>query len=152
MKITSFLLGCLIAAILPTAAFALTIDVPVSAAYVREHPKEWSVKVSKKENGLIQFTIVRFLSEPKYLVAHLAVHRAGKVIAESDSPAVGQKGDNTFYVALAPEDLVESKFEISESSVSILGDQVIPSVGSIIHQFRLLEFVPENLLKPAPKK
>ena len=137
---------------LPTATLALTINVPVSAAYVREHPQEWSVKVSKKENGLIQFTIVRFLSEPKYLVARLAVHRAGKVIAESDSPAVGRKQDNTFYVALALEDLAESKFDLSESGLAVAGDQVIPSVGSIIHQFRLLEFVPENLLKPAPKK
>ena len=150
MKMTTFFLGFFVAAGLTTTALALTVEAQVTADYVHEHPQEWSVKVSKKENGLIQFTLVRTLSEPRYLVAHLAVQHAGKVIAESDSPAVGHKLDNTFYFAISPEDLAESKFDLSESGFTISGDQVIPIVGSIIHQFKLLEFVPENLRQRAP--
>ena len=150
MKLKPFFLGCFVAAGLSTTAPALTIETLVTADYVREHPQEWSVKVSKKENGLIQFTVVRTLSEPRYLVAHLVVRHAGKVVAESDTPAVGSKHDNTFYFAISPEDLAESKFDLSESGFTISGDQVIPIVGSIIHQFKLLEFVPENLRKRAP--
>ena len=123
----------------------------MTAAYVRENPKEWSVKVSRKDNGLIQFTIVRTLSEPRYLVAHLAVHHAGKVIAESDTPIVGHKEENTFYFALSQEDLAESKFDLSESGFATSGVRVIPIVGSNIHQFALLEFVPKEILNPAPK-
>ena len=66
------------------------------------------------------------------------------------TPAVGRKQDNTFYFAISPEDLAESKFDLSESGFTISGDQVIPIVGSIIHQFKLLKFVPENLRKRAP--
>ena len=152
MTLTSFFLGCFVAAIFPTTTLGLTVETQVTVAYVRENPKEWSVKVSRKDNGLIQFTIVRTLSEPRYLVAHLAVHHAGKVIAESDTPTVGHKHDNTFYFAILPEDLEESKFDLSESGFSISGGQVIPIVGSIIHQFRLGEFFPENLRQRTPKK
>ncbi len=152
MKLNSLFLGCIVAAGLSTTAPALTVEAQVTADYVRAHPQEWTVKVSNKQNGLIQFTLVRTLAEPRYLVAHLIVQHAGKILAESDTPTVGHKQDNTFYFAILPEDLGESKFELSESGFSISGDQVIPVVGSIIHQFRLLEFVPENLRKRALTK
>lgn len=130
----------------------MTIELPLTTDYVREHPNEWTVKVSKQANNQIQFTITRKLSEPKYLVAHFAVSHHGKVIATSDSTAFGRKRDNTFYFSLAPEDLAESKFELSESYFTESGGEAIPMVGSIIHQFRLLDFVPAALLKPAPQK
>ena len=152
MKMNSFFLGCVVAAGLSTTAPALTVEAQVTPDYVRAHSQEWSVKVSKKENGLIQFTLVRTLAEPRWLVAHLVVQHAGKIIAESDTPTVGHKHDNTFYFAILPEDLAESKFDLSESGFSISGGQVIPIVGSIIHQFRLLEFVPVDLRQRAPTK
>ena len=152
MKMTSLVLsGCFMAAMLSSTASALTIQLQVTPAYVREHLKEWSVKVTRKESGLIQFTVVRNLSEPKYLVAHLAVRHAGRLIATSDTPLFGKKKDNTFYLSISTEDIAESTFELSEHGLgsTVNGVEVdIPVVGGIDYQFRLLDFVPEDVFKP----
>lgn len=138
---------------LGSRAYAYTAQVLVTPAYVREHPNEWSVKVAKKGNGLIEFTIVRTLSEPMYLDARLAVHHAGRVIAESNSLAFGRKQDNPFRFALSPDDLAESTFELIESTFTVIGDQAIPTLrGPIVYQFRLLDFVSEDVLKPGRGK
>lgn len=153
---TSLLLsGCFIAATFSTTGLALTLELQVTPAYVREHPKEWSVKAAKKESGLIQFTVVRTLSEPKYLVAHLAVHHAGKLIATSDTPLFGKKKGNTFYFSISAEDIAESTFDLSESGLGSTVNGVqrdIPVVGSNVYQFRLLDFIPEDVLKPGLNK
>ena len=141
-----------LAVMLSVACHALTAAQPVPAAYVRDHPEEWSVKVRKMENGLIQFTIVRFLKEPKYLVAHLVLNHSARVIAESDSPAFGRKGENTFYFSISPDDLAESRFDLSESFMKGSGDRAIPIPGTVIHQFRVLDFVTEEILKSVPNK
>ena len=152
MKMTSLLLsGCFLAAILSSTALALTINEQVTPAYVREHPKEWSLKATKTESGLIQFTVVRNLSEPKYLVARLAVHHAGRLIATSDTPLFGKKKDNTFYLSICTEDIAESTFELSEHGLgsTVNSEEVdIPVVGGIVYQFRLLDFIPADALKP----
>jgi hypothetical protein len=137
----ALVLGCFLAAAYSTTGQALTVEQKVTPAYVREHAKEWTVKVAKKENGLIQFTVVRTLSEPKYLVAHLAVHHAGKLIATSDTPLFGKKNGNTLYFSIAAEDIAGSEFEISESGV----EKDIPVVGSDVYQFQLADFVKEGL-------
>ena len=138
-----------------TRGFALTTEREVTLAYVHEHPKEWSVKATKKESGRIEFTVVRTLSEPKYLVAHLAVHHAGKIIATSDTPLFAKKKGNTFYFSISAEDVAESKFDLSESGLgsTVNGVQMdIPVVGSNVYQFRLLDFIPEDVRKPGLNK
>jgi hypothetical protein len=150
MKMTLFFLGCFIAAILSSTALAVTIHQPVTPANVREHPKEWSVEVTKGKNGLIHFVIKHDVETPKYHVAHLAVYHQGRLIATSDTPLYGTKQGNTFYVSLAPEDLAESEFSLSENGVSGVGAP--PAVGGTVYQFRLLDFVPEPLLKSASGK
>jgi len=150
MKTKSLVLGCFIAAILSTSALALTSEEPVTPAYVREHPKEWSVEVTKGKDGLIHFTIKHDLETLKYHVAHLAVYHQGKLMATSDTPSFGKKRGNTFYFSLAAEDIADSKFDLSDGDVHGSGDDAIPSLGlTIIHQFRLLDFVPERLARPA---
>ena len=151
MKTKFLVLGCFIAAILSSTAFALTINEQVTAVYVGEHPKVWSVKAAKKESGLIQFTVVRTLSEPKYLVAHLAVHHAGRLIVTSDTPLFGKRKDSTFYFSISTEDIAESTFELGEHGLGSTVDGVqtdIPVVGGIVYQFRLLDFISEDVLKP----
>jgi hypothetical protein len=155
MKIGSLFLCGLIAVTFSTRGFALTTELEVTLAYVREHPKAWSVKATKKESGLIEFTVVRTLSEPKYLVAHLAVHHAGKLIATSDTPVFAKLKGNTFYFSVSVEDMAESRFDLSESDLGSTVNGVamdIPIVGSNIYQFRLLDFMPEDVLKPGPGK
>jgi hypothetical protein len=142
MKTTS-LAAALVAAVFSTAAFALTVERAVSPDYLREHPKEFSVTVRKAENGLLAFTVVRTLPEPKYLVAHLSVRQQGKMIAESRTPSFAKWGDNTFHFSLSPEHVDESRFEIGESSAR----DGVPLPGTVKYQFHIRDFVPEELLK-----
>jgi hypothetical protein len=143
-------------AFLPAALFvwavpcrALTVEEPLTVDYVRTHPAEWSVKLVKGDGGLVKFTIVRNLAEPRYLVAHLAVRHSGKLIATSDSPAFGKKQGNTFYFSLAEEDLAESKFDLSESAFTEFGDNAVPEPGTIVHQIPLKDFFVAESDKPA---
>lgn len=150
MKSKSLFLGCLVSAILPTSALALTMNDQVTPAYVREHPKEWSVEVIKGDDGLIHFTIKHDVETPQFHVAHLAVYHQSKLIAKSDTPFFGKKRGNSFFFSLAAEDIAQSKFELSDADVSGSGDDATQTLGfTIIHQFRLLDFVPEWLAKPA---
>lgn len=149
MKMTSLLLSsCLVAAILSSTALALTINEQVTPAYVREHPKEWSVKVVKGGDGLIHFTITHDVETPMYHVAHLAVYHQGKLIATSDTPSFGKKRGNTFYFSLSAEDIAESQFDLSDSALSGAGDDAVPVVGTTVHQFPLQDYVPKELLPP----
>ena len=151
MNMASLLrLGCLIAASLASTAFALTIYEPVTPAYVRAHPKEWSVKVTEGKDGLIAFTIKHDAARPMYHVAHLAVYHQGKLIATSDTPSFGKKQGNTFYFSLSAEDIAESKFDLSDSVLGGSGDEAVPVPGTVVHQFRLLDFVPAQMLKSVP--
>jgi hypothetical protein len=145
----AFLAGALIIA-LAERANALTIEDPLTVAYVREHPDEWSVKAERGENGLVNFTVVRNLKEPRYFVAHLAVHHSGKLIAKSDSPAFGKKKGNTFYFSLLDEDLADSKFDLSESVFQDVGDYGVPEPGTIIHQFPLKAFFAASVAESEP--
>jgi hypothetical protein len=144
MRMKLVIIGAgLAAALLATTAQALTVDEPVTAAYVREHAKEVAVKVTRSDAGLLTFTIVRTLPEPKYLVASLTVHHQGKITAESHAPSFGKKGENTFYFSLLPEDLAGSTFELGESFTTS-GDNPFPLPGTINYQFRLSDFVPKE--------
>ncbi len=147
-----FLSSCLVAAVLSSSALALTITTLVTPAYVREHPKEWSVEVTKGGDGLIHFVIKHDVEKPKYHVAHLAVWHQGKLVATSDTPSFGKRRGNTFYFSLSPEDIGGSKFDLSDSEVSGTGDNAVPVVGTVVHQFRLVDFVPAQMLEPAPGK
>lgn len=136
--------GLALLAALAAPARALTFEQQVDAAYLRQHPGDFTVQVSPLKEGMLHFTIVRNLKEPRYLVAHLVVRHDGKIIAQSDTPLFGRTRGNTFYVALAPEDVAASTFEISESAFVEANGEAVPIVGSIIYQLRLGEFV----LKP----
>lgn len=146
LRLATLALFCLLATSFSLKCHALSIEQDVSPAYVSAHPQEWSVKCVKKTNGLIHFTIVRQLTKPKYLVAHLAVHRDGKLLVSSDTPLYGKAKGNTFYFALTAEDIASSTFTISESGLgsTIDGKPVdIPVVGSVTHRFNLSDYLPE---------
>jgi len=145
MKMT--LLSYLLAVGTAIPLFALTVNEPLTPEYLTEHPKEWSLKVTKGKNGLIDFKMIRTVPNPVYLVAHFSVHHQGKVIAESHTPAFTRNRENTFYFSLAPEDIADSTFELGESSFTESGGQAVPVVGTIIYQFQLTDFVPEALRK-----
>src|SRR5438094_433870 len=72
MKSLLFLIAALVFTASP-AAIALTVEQDVTPEYVRSHTNEFSVKAAKDKNGLIAFTVVFTLSEPRYVVAHLVL-------------------------------------------------------------------------------
>lgn len=135
-------IGVLCAALAVPAA-ALTVEHQIDSAYVKAHPDDFTVQVSPLKEGLLHFTVVRNLKAPRYLVAHLVVRHDGKVIAQSDTPLYGRSRDNTFYVALAPEDVNAATFEIGESYFVEANGQAVSIPGTIEYQFRLSDFVPK---------
>ena len=102
--------------------------------------------MAKGKEGLIDFTIKHDVARPMYHVAHLEVYHQSKLIATSSTPSFGTKGWNTFYFSLSPEDIAESKFELGEC---YLGGGDLPAPGTTGYQFKLSDFVPEQLLKSA---
>ena len=143
-----FCLPVLAVCLCAATVFALTYNNDVNAAYVREHPKEFSVDVKKGDDGLIHFKIVHSVETPKYHVAHLSIYHQGKLIAESSTPAFGHKNGNTFHFSIAAENIADAKFELSDSVVGGEGENAVPLPGTVNHRFNLLDFVPDNL-KPA---
>ena len=82
-----------------------------------------------------------------YHVAHLAIYHGGKLIATSDTPSFGKKGDNKFHFSIAAEDIAESRFSLSDSFLGGSDDSPVPIPGTIINHFRLSDFVPKTLMK-----
>jgi hypothetical protein len=153
IKLTALRCALLSASLCLTMAartYSLTVEEPLTVDYVHEHPDEWSVKAERGENGLIKFTVIRNLKEPRYFVAHLAVHHHGKLIAKSDSPAFGKKKGNTFYFSVLEDDLADSKFDLSESVFQDVDDYGVPEPGTIVHQIPLKGFFVASSAEPGP--
>ena len=144
-------LGLILVAVLIAAfcrmAWAMTVEQDVTAAYVREHAKEFSIKVERGKSGLLNFTVTRTLKEPKYFVAEFTLRHGGRVLAESYSPSYGKKSDNKFYFSLSAEDIAESGFVLGESSYGKTDDgELVPVPGTINYVIHLTDFVPKDLL------
>jgi hypothetical protein len=145
MKPTALILACTVAATLITAAFALTIEREITPDYVREHPNQFSVRAAKGNAGLIDFTVTHDVAAPMCHVAHLAIYHGGKLIATSDTPSFGKRHDNRFHFSIAPEDIADSRFSLSDSALDRSGE--VPVVGTVVHRFRPSDFVPRELLR-----
>lgn len=130
------------------AASALTVTVTVTPAYLREHAAALSLKVARRPDGLLAFTVARTVPERRYFVARLLVRRGGKALAETSTPSYGTKDTNTFFFALAPESLAEAAFALSEAHLSGAAESPIPLPGTIQYRFRLRDHVPRKLLAP----
>jgi thiol-disulfide isomerase/thioredoxin len=146
MKSLLSFVAALVFAVSP-AAFALTVEEDVTAEYVRAHARELSVKVSKGTNGLIAFTVVFTLPEPRYVVAHFTVRSGDRVLAESVTPAFTKNSENTFHFSVPPECLATSSFTLGAAGFAISGGEAVPLPGTIVYRFRLPNFVPAELLK-----
>ena len=135
-----------------TTALALTVTQEVDPAYVQKHSEEFSVKVVRGENGLIDFTFIRTLSRQKYLVARLTIRQGDKIIAETSIPLFAKKNANTFHVSISPDHVATSEFELGESFFAENGDHPVPLPGTVNYHFKLSEFIPAGMLKPARGK
>jgi hypothetical protein len=146
MKSLLFLVAALVFAASP-AAIALTSQQDITPEYVGSHTDEFSVKVAKDKNGLIAFTILFTLREPRYVVAHLVVRSGDRVLAQSDTPAFTKNSENAFYFSVPPECLASSEFTLGASFFGDSGGVAVPVPGTIDYRFRLPDFVSPELLK-----
>jgi hypothetical protein len=134
------------------AAFALTTEQDITREYVSSHPKQFSVKVAKDRNGLIAFTVVLTLDEPRYVVAHFAVRNGDRLLARSDTPAFTKNARNTFHFSVAPDYLATSEFTLGASTFVNSGGESVPLPGTVIYRFRLPDFASPEALKATNEK
>jgi hypothetical protein len=123
------------------AASAVVVQQHITPESVRENPKEFSVKVEKKDDGLLHFTVVHKVKAPGYYVSRLTVKHDGKTIAESHTPAFVEESEATYYLVVAPEYAAESEFELSERTFGKSSSQKVPLPGGIDYRMRLRDFV-----------
>jgi hypothetical protein len=135
-----------------TAALALTVTEEVNPAYVQKHSEELSVKVVRREDGRIDFTVIRNLPQQKYLVARLTIRQGDKIIAETSIPLFAKKNANTFHLSISPDHIATSEFELGESFFAENGDNPVPLPGTVNYHFKLSKFVPAGMLKSARRK
>jgi hypothetical protein len=142
-----FLVASVFCLLVSSLAFALTIERDITAEYVRSHQGEFSVKAVKDRNGLIAFTVVLALAEPRYVVAHLAVRDADRIIAESHTPVFTRNSENQFHFSIALEYVPTSEFSLSVSPFATSAYGATPIPGTIVYRIRLTEFVPAEALE-----
>jgi hypothetical protein len=127
-------------------ASAITIEIPVTPAYLKENPKEFSIHAEKRDDGLIHFTITRHLSEPRYLIAGLKVRDQGSVVLEGSFPAVVKEKAVKYYLAVSSKQLSNTDFELSEhgfNAFSATDETPIPWIGGEDYQIHLADFAPK---------
>ncbi len=120
---------------------ALTVEQQVTPEYLKAHSKEFALKVEKREDGMLHFTVGRTLTQVKYLVSRTVLKQGGKKLADISTPTFAPKGVNRFHVAVSPAHLAEAEYELSESFVAGPETDPVPIPGTIIYQFSLKDFV-----------
>ena len=150
---TSLLAILALCLVVSASALALTVKQKVTPEYIHAHSNEFSVAVVQDKNGLLAFTVVLTSNKPQYVVAHLTVRDADRVLAESHTPAFTKNAENRFHFSIAPEYVATSKFTLGKSSFYVDTDgHAVPLPGSIDYQVGLVEFVPKELLEPATER
>ena len=126
-----------------STAKALTVEQQVTPQYVKEQPDRFKITLEKRE-GMMHFTIVYKLHEPRYLVSHLVVRNDSSILAESHTPLFARERSATFYVVLSKECLASSRFMISENSFASSNGEDIPMPGGTEYVFHLKDFAAES--------
>lgn len=124
-------------------ANALTIEVPLTAKWVQENPKEFSITAKQRDDGLVHFKVTRFLSEPRYLVGHFKVAIDAKTAVESHSPAFVRERKAEYYLVVSPQHLKRATFNLGEHGFNLLDKHPVPWVGGKIYQIHLADFAPK---------
>ena len=121
-------------------ASALTVDQPVTPAFVKENAKRISVEAKKQVDGLIHFTITYNPPQPTYLVATTEIRSGDKILFQSTSTAFVREKSVTYYAAIAPERVAEAKFELFAGFFAESDGNPTPLPGGIAYQIQLSEF------------
>lgn len=129
-----------IISLLAGRAQAVVIEESVTPASVKEQGGAFSVTAEKGKDGLIHFTIIYRLAQPKYLVAHFQVREDGLTLAETDTPAFVHEQSATYHVAVSPAHLAGAKFDLSENGFANSGGQPVALPGGAIYHIDLGAF------------
>jgi hypothetical protein len=129
--------------VLAGSASAITLDVPVTPAYLTQKPKEFSIRAEKGDDGLVHFTITRHLSEPRYLVARFTVREKGSVVLDGSFPAFAREKAAKYYLAVSPKQLSGAHFELSDHGIGTVNGTPVGEVGGEDYQIRLADFAPK---------
>ena len=123
-----------------SVASALTVNQAVTPAFIKDNPKRFSVTAEKRNDGLIHFTITRFVPRPSYLVATTEICEGDKILFQSTSTAFVREDSVTYYVTVAPERIADAKFELFEGSFAESDGKHTPVPGGTDFQIQLGEF------------
>jgi hypothetical protein len=130
-------------------ASAVTVEIPVTPAYLKQKPKEFSIHAEKGDDGLIHFTITRHLSEPRYLVARFMVRDKGAVALDGSFPAFVREKAAKYYLAVSPKQLPNAHFELSDHGIGTVDGTPYGVVGGEDYQIHLADFAPGTSKTPS---
>ena len=108
-------------------AFAVSFDRNITTDYVKSHPKEFTVSVTAKANGLLAFTVVFATPEPRYVVAHLVVRDAERAYAESHTPLFTRNRSNTFHFSVPRDEPQLRRFHLASPASRTLVEKLFLS-------------------------
>ena len=91
---------------------ALTIDETVTPAYTAEHPRTFSVKAERRNDGLIHFTITYQLSRPTYLVMNSDISAEGHILFQATSMNACKDKSAIYQLAINPTSLASARFAL----------------------------------------
>lgn len=126
------------------SAIGVVIEVPVTPAYLKQEPKSFSIRAESKPDGLVHFTITRPVSSERYVVAELTVRKDSDVVCQSSIPAYVRERSATYYVAIAPQYLPDSTFELSDRTFGGTISNPIPLPGGTDYLIHLKDFAPKT--------
>jgi hypothetical protein len=121
-------------------AWALRITQPVTPEYIQQNPKQFSVVAEKQDDGLIHFTIKRFLSRPSFLAATTEIRNGKTILLQNTSTAFVHEDSATFYLAVAPERIADTKFTLFDGTFSESNGKPVATVGGTDYDIQLSDF------------
>ena len=137
---TCCLAGLIIVTLSAPQAWALVTQESVTPDSIKEKESKFSVTAEIDKDGLIQFTISYRLPRPQYLVAHFELRDGQTVLLRTDTPGFVHEDSATYHVAVAPKQLAEAKFVLSENSIGQAGGRSVALPGGTIFQIDLQAF------------
>jgi hypothetical protein len=124
-------------------AFALTEEIDVTPEWLSAQPeggKEFTIDAVELENGHIEFTITRRVTEDRYRVGRMDVRMDGELAAECLLKPEQKPRLIKYRMKLSKKAVAESEFTFSEHGLVRSGDEEIGIPGGTVYRFKLADF------------
>jgi hypothetical protein len=145
MIVRELLAAFMVVVLVSATASAVTIQIEITPDSLKQKgAPAFSVSSEMRKDGLVHFTVIHKLTDPRWLNASLVVQKGDTCVAETHFPAVVREDSITYYLSVSPDFLADSTLELSEHAIGGVGDrQALPSIGGTDYLFRLKKFAPE---------